>query len=354
MRTATRAAVVTLVTLIVLWPAASLFAHPQSTTEVAIQLKGDGRAIVEITADRDPLLRKLEVFAGLAAGSASVTHIDALSQTLIEQIHFHAGPSNVRLAWLGAVLIPGDRVVIRLAADVPVSAGSLAWSSSLVFGAYPVLVRRGDVSTPAIWLQGAESTPEIPLATLAPPRGATAVFRYFRLGYTHILPNGFDHILFVLGLFLLNRRPKFVLLQVTAFTIAHSITLALSLYGVVSLPSSIIEPLIALSIAYVAFENLFTSTVKPWRVALVFGFGLLHGLGFAEALSRLALPRSEFLTTLVTFNVGVEAGQLSVIAAATLIVWLLRVSPENYRRRVVWPASAAIAAMGVFWTVTRL
>ncbi len=164
--------------------------------------------------------------------------------------------------------------------------------------------------------------------------------RYLKLGFTHIMPNGFDHILFVLGIYLLSGRARTVLMQVSAFTIAHSITLGLSLYGVLSVPSRIVEPMIAVSIAYVAIENIFLSELKPWRIALVFGFGLLHGLGFAGALKDLALPRSEFLTALVTFNVGVEAGQLSVIAAAFLLVgWHCR-NRAWYRGRVVVPASA--------------
>jgi hypothetical protein len=180
------------------------------------------------------------------------------------------------------------------------------------------------------------------------------LLRDFRLGFTHILPNGLDHILFVLGLFLLSTSLRSVLAQVSAFTLAHSITLGLTLYGVVSLPSTIVEPLIALSIVYVACENLFTSDLTPWRLALVFGFGLLHGMGFADALARLNLARAEFLTTLVSFNVGVEAGQLSVIAAAALVVLAVRVPRSDYRRLVVRPCSVGIALTGAFWVVERL
>ena len=122
--------------------------------------------------------------------------------------------------------------------------------------------------------------------------------------------NGFDHILFVLGLFFLSTRTRQVLLQVSAFTIAHSITLGLTLYGVISMRAAIVEPLIALSVAYVGIENLMTTELKSWRIAVVFGFGLLHGMGFAEALANLQLARSQFLTTLVAFNVGVEAGRV--------------------------------------------
>ena len=128
------------------------------------------------------------------------------------------------------------------------------------------------------------------------------------LGFTHIVPDGLDHVLFVLGLFLLTGRARSILWQVSAFTAAHSITLGLSLYGVITAPASLVEPMIALSIAYVAIENLFLSELRTWRLALVFAFGLLHGMGFAGALRDLGLPRSEFLTALVTFNLGVEGG----------------------------------------------
>ena len=124
------------------------------------------------------------------------------------------------------------------------------------------------------------------------------------------------------------------------------------MYGIVSLPSRVVESLIALSIAYVAIENLMTSELKPWRLALVFLFGLLHGMGFAGVLSGLGLPRGAFLTALLSFNLGVEAGQLTVIALAALALAWYRHQPW-YHRRIVVPASLAIAAVGVYWTVVR-
>ena len=134
---------------------------------------------------------------------------------------------------------------------------------------------------------------------------------------------------------------------------AHSITLALSLYGIVSVSPRVVEPMIALSIAYVAVENVFLSELKSWRVALVFAFGLLHGMGFAGALHELQIPRSEFVTALITFNVGVEGGQLAVIALAFLLVgWQSR--QLWYRSRIVIPASTAIACTAIYWTVNRL
>ena len=138
----------------------------------------------------------------------------------------------------------------------------------------------------------------------------------------------------------------------TAFTIAHTITLALTIYGIVSLRPAIVE-LMALLIVYVAVENIATSELRPWRIALVFGFGLLHGMGFAGVLSELGLPRSEFLTGLLCFNAGVELGQLTVILAAFLLIGLPFRRKPWYRRRVVIPLSMAIAAIGLFWAIQR-
>jgi hypothetical protein len=183
-------------------------------------------------------------------------------------------------------------------------------------------------------------------------RAATA-WRYLALGFTHIVPHGLDHMLFVIGIFLLSGRLRTVLWQVSAFTVAHSITLGLSIYGVIAVAPSVVEPLIAVSIAYVAIENIFLTELKPWRIALVFAFGLLHGMGFAGALKELGLPRADFLTALLTFNIGVEAGQLAVIAGAFLLVgW--QCHRASYRHRVVVPASVLIACTALYWTVQRL
>lgn len=191
---------------------------------------------------------------------------------------------------------------------------------------------------------------------LAPPGAASRLTdfgRYVGVGFKHIVPEGLDHILFVLGLFLLSNRLVPLLWQVSAFTVAHSITLGLSIYGVIRLPSSITEPLIAASIVYIAVENICTGELKPWRPVVVFGFGLIHGLGFASAFAEVGLPRNNFLIGLVGFNVGVECGQLAVITAAFVVVGWFRHRPW-YRRRIVIPASLAIAITAAIWTVQRI
>ena len=262
---------------------------------------------------------------------------------------------------LAAVRIPPvddtsvERVsVIELRGEVPAGAEAFTWRFASAFG--ECALRIGTSAEGVIrseWLTAGAQSDSFPLgAGLAQARTTWQVFRdYTALGFTHILPKGLDHILFVLGIFLLSVHWRPLLYQVTAFTIAHSITLALSLYGVVSLPSSIVEPLIALSIVYVAVENVVTPTLKPWRVYVVFAFGLLHGMGFAGVLTELGLPRNEFVTALVAFNVGVELGQLSVIALAFLAVGAWFRQRDWYRRRIVIPVSLLIALIGADWTV---
>lgn len=175
---------------------------------------------------------------------------------------------------------------------------------------------------------------------------------YLKLGFVHIIPRGFDHILFVIGLFLLSPNLNALLWQVSAFTVAHTLTLALGATGVVRLPADIVEPLIALSILWVAIENLLTNRFSRWRVVVVFCFGLLHGLGFAGVLLKIGLSGTHFISALLAFNVGVELGQLTVIALCFLTVgWAMR--RPSYHGRVVAPASCAIALIAAFWVVER-
>lgn len=145
---------------------------------------------------------------------------------------------------------------------------------------------------------------------------------YIPVGFDHILPKGLDHILFVLGLFFLSTKLAPLLWQISAFTLAHTVTLALGALGLVSVPGSIVEPLIAASIVYVAVENIFSRGLTRWRPIVVFGFGLLHGLGFASVLGEFGLPEAQFVPALIGFNVGVEFGQLTVIAFAAIALWL--------------------------------
>jgi hypothetical protein len=177
---------------------------------------------------------------------------------------------------------------------------------------------------------------------------------YLQLGYTHILPLGVDHILFVLSLFLLNPKLKPILWQATAFTVAHTITLGLAMYGVIKPPANIVEPVIALSIMYVALENVFSGKLRASRIGIVFLFGLIHGMGFASALTSLGLPKNAYLESLLMFNLGVELGQVTVIIAAFLLLGLPFGNKPYYRKRIVMPLSIIIAAIAAYWTVERI
>jgi hydrogenase/urease accessory protein HupE len=176
---------------------------------------------------------------------------------------------------------------------------------------------------------------------------------YLKLGFHHIVPEGADHILFVLGLFFLGVTWRKLLSQTTVFTIAHATTLFLSAYGIFSLPSRFVEPLIAASIAFIAIENIVKPRLGWGRLAIVFGFGLIHGLGFASSLSDIPFPKRDFIVALLGFNVGVDCGQLFVIALAFLAVGWFR-NERWFRRRIAIPCSCAIAAVGVYWAVDRV
>ncbi|HEX8171142.1 MAG TPA: HupE/UreJ family protein [Thermoanaerobaculia bacterium] len=315
--------------LIVALPA---FAHEIGTTRVDVSFARDHTYRIELTTATEPLLRRLHRLDANAVAAATHIRFGAL-----------AAAPNVTLR------SAGNTTIVTYRGDIPRHAGPFTWQYDLTYATYALTI--GNARQ---WIEGSDvSTPYVLDAALLPPSRLELVRQYVVLGFTHIVPLGLDHILFVLGIFLLTSRIRAVLAQVTAFTLAHSITLGLSLYGVLSLPSRIVEPMIALSIACIAIENLTTSHVRPWRVAVVFAFGLLHGLGFAGALRELGVPHRELFTTLIAFNAGVELGQLAVIAAAWLL--LLRWTERHpwYRRRVMVPASLGIACAGVYWTVTR-
>jgi hydrogenase/urease accessory protein HupE len=177
---------------------------------------------------------------------------------------------------------------------------------------------------------------------------------YVPIGFDHVIPRGLDHILFVFGLFLLSLKTSILLWQISAFTLAHTVTLIAGALGLINVSTSIVEPLIAASIVFVAVENIFFSKLNKWRTLLVFSFGLLHGLGFASVLAEFGLPEGQFLPALVGFNIGVEFGQLSVIAIAYLLLGLTFGKKPYYRTVISIPASCIIAAVGTWWVFERV
>jgi len=338
----------------------TIHAHEIGTTRVSVVFQEGGIYQVDIVTDATALAEKLEASSGssLPPGTGADRLLELLrgfDDKFRHRVELAFDGSEVRPEISYSVEPPIDAVsaiaaTIHLTGKVPRDARQFTWTYAWTFATYAITA--GGATQ---WLDGGERSIPIAVRTLAPPptRLATAA-RYLRLGFTHIVPYGLDHMLFVLGIYLLSRRARSVFLQVSAFTVAHSITLGLSMYGIVTVSPRIVEPMIALSIGYVAIENIFLSELKSWRIVLVFAFGLLHGMGFAGALKELGLPRSEFVTALLTFNVGVEAGQLAVIGTAFLFVGWHCARQDWYRHRIVVPASGLIAATAVYWTIQRL
>jgi HupE / UreJ protein len=189
---------------------------------------------------------------------------------------------------------------------------------------------------------------------LEKPSSANIFLSYLQMGFTHILPLGVDHILFIICVFFMNTNIKKIILHASIFTIAHSITLALVVFNIIVPPTAIVEPIIALSIAVLAIENIFFVQARQWRIFLIFAFGLVHGMGFAAAIAELGLPSYDFTNALVSFNIGVEFGQLSIIVMMYFIVQLFFKNKIWYRARVLIPANVVISLIAIYWTIIRI
>lgn len=362
------------------WTAVPAAAHNLELTDVLVVLKNDGTYQVDMTCDLDalalgvsPTADSAELFARLEAMSAAelAERVDGLHRLFERRVRVFFDGERVtsvitfpdRGTALASSIEPPTflGLTARLEGVVPEGGATFSFRASRAFPpVHLTLLRQGDAPHRELVPLGTPSTPVALASTGEKAAGMDArhvsgryvAGQYLVLGFWHIVPEGLDHILFVLGLYLLAARMRPLLWQVSAFTAAHTVTLALATYGVVELSASVVEPLIALSIAYVAMENVFTEELKPWRPWLVFSFGLLHGLGFAGVLGELGLPRQEMLAGLLSFNVGVELGQLAVLLVAFLLLGWAR-EKDFYHRRVVIPLSLMIAAVGLYWAVER-
>ncbi|NOQ80318.1 MAG: HupE/UreJ family protein [Gammaproteobacteria bacterium] len=265
-------------------------------------------------------------------------------------------PGYVKVPRISVILVEGV---------VPTTAQSLTWYYPSRFGDNAVRVRQVDEVnekwhwSPWQWLKNDEVSKAFSLTEVFTQQTFfQVVTTYLVSGFEHILPKGLDHILFILGIFLLSTRMKPLLWQVTMFTVAHTITLGLSMNGVINLPANIVEPLIALSIAYIGIENIVTPKLHKSRLLIVFIFGLLHGMGFASVLADFGMPENDFAAALISFNVGVEIAQVAIIFLAYFfIAHLLRkqlANEQQYRKSVVIPGSLLIAITGLYWTYDRV
>ena len=353
--------------------ASPALAHPLAFTEVNLTLRDGGAFEANLIYDLDALALGVPVDTDDAELTAALERLPpdefatlvARLRRLFERrvrVRFDGRPAPFEVSFpdygtpraTDAEIPTVLGLTARLTGAIPAGASTVGFFASRAFGeVHLTIISAGrGVEVRSVLEPGARSDPLDLTRPVAPPGRLEVAARYVRLGFVHIVPEGMDHILFVLGLFLLSARLRPLVWQVTAFTVAHAATLTLAALGAVALAPRLVEPLIALSIAYVAIENVLTDRLTRWRPAVVFGFGLLHGLGFAGVLGELGLPERERLLALVTFNAGIELGQFAVIAAAAGSFGWFRSRPW-YRRRLAVPASAVIGLVGVTWAIER-
>ncbi|MCW8923264.1 MAG: HupE/UreJ family protein [Gammaproteobacteria bacterium] len=295
------------------------------------------------------------------------TQFESFYQNMLDSVFLKTETGEVSLA-IDSVSIPEPgytkvpRIsVIKLTGEILPGTRELQWYYPASFGDNAVRVRQVDEVNEQWhwsqwqWLRKDQVSEKFSLNEVFAKRStAEVIVSYIVVGFEHIIPKGADHLLFILGIFLLSVRIKPLLWQVTMFTLAHTITLGLSMNGVISLPANIVEPLIALSIAYIGVENIFHKSLHKSRLVLVFVFGLLHGLGFAGVLSDFGMPDEDFAVALISFNVGVELAQLTVIAIAFALVGFWFRHKYWYRKVIIVPVSTIISITGLLWTIQRL
>lgn len=372
-------------------------AHPPVATWALVDVKADGRVDIAITHDAiafvlndtsarigDPEMRRFlvasadEVLAACDDGrSRLLVGVKLTADGLPVPIEVVAVPTPATFEQWKADN-PSQRLPCKLestiTAQLPVGTRELTIRFPEILSEILVELRRPDIEPLAIPLMPAEVSPRISLnlppttnqpalpspspqhpdSSLQEGTSRFGIFaRFTKLGFTHIIPSGLDHCLFVLGLFLLSPRAKPVLWQITSFTVAHTVTLTLTSLNIIGLPAAIVEPAIALSVAFIGVENLLTKKVQPWRPAVAFLFGLLHGMGVATAFTERSFPEGQLVQSLAAFTVGVEGGHITVLVAAFALLGWTRNRPW-YRTRVAIPASLAIAAIATVWFVQRI
>lgn len=362
-----------LAAIILLIPVA-LTAHEVQPSVASLSME-DGRARLDLRLNAEALLAGLDLDG--VTNTDETDGSDAYDQLRLQEPEVIA--ARLRAAWES--LAPGMALTEAQGAPIPMEITDIEASEigdstlarptrvqlegALPQGTAAVRFHWGDGQGPlalrhvgveggyAGYLTGGETSPPIPVAGGAAQSGWAVFADYIPVGFAHILPLGLDHILFVLGLFFLTPRMRPLLWQITAFTAAHTVTLALGALGWVAIRPEIVEPLIAASIVFVAVENLLSDHLSRLRPVVVFLFGLLHGLGFASVLGEFGLPEGQFVPALLGFNLGVEFGQLTVVACAFLAVGAWFGRKPWYRARIAMPASVLIGLVGLYWFLER-
>ena len=348
-----------------LLPLQETSAHDPGLSSVTIRQRGNGLEATLTLAVRD---------------AAQLAELDENHDGTVSQVEFARGRQQLETAVARQIVIAADgkvakeksirsrldennNVEVRLVFDTAVSSSLEIQSkliASLPFGHRQYLQiqnsRRETVFERLLSATADRATAQMPRTntSIGASEAVRSLGNFLSLGVKHIL-TGYDHLLFLLGLLVVARGFFAAINIITSFTIAHSITLAVATLHVVQIPGRIVEPLIAASIVFVGVENLFRGDALKSRRMVTFGFGLIHGFGFASALSEAGIGSGigGIMLPLFTFNLGVELGQIMVAAAVLPIIWKLRENPMFVAR---WaPAcSVAVVVFGSFWFVQRV
>ncbi|MBX3484696.1 HupE/UreJ family protein [Phenylobacterium sp.] len=313
----------------------------------------DDAAVARLTAMSDAeIAARSDEVAGRIRGMLSLRADGRLVDVAVRM----PTPAQIRAEALTPRLSPTPSEPIAITAQAPAGTAVVDIALPPSLGPAVLSTRYPDGTTTTAPIPDGQRSPDLRLAGPDPVLDQVdAVLRFVRLGFGHILPGGLDHILFVVALAMGAPRLGPLVKLATTFTLAHSLTLSLAALGMVSAPAAIVEPAITLSIAVAAALSFrASSTDVGWvRLGVVFGFGLLHGLGFAGALAETGLPRGAELTALAAFNVGIELAQIAVIA---LVLAALRLAAPLARDPLLIsrPVTACVAVAGLLWTAQRL
>ena len=220
----------------------------------------------------------------------------------------------------------------------------------------PIILRVQNLENEIVYTEFIKNSPHSKLFSIEKKKLNlfSEIKKYFIIGFQHIFPKGIDHILFVVGLFLFSPNFRPLLIQISVFTLAHTFTIFLGVLNIITISETIVEPIIALSIFYIAIENIFSKKISTWRPLVIFFFGLLHGLGFAGVIKEIGLSQTNFVVSLISFNLGVEIGQLFIIVICYFGVAHWIKNRKWYRKFFTNPMSLIISIIGFIWFVERI
>ena len=259
---------------------------------------------------------------------------------------------KIEISDVGDLNISRETIIYISGQNISKDNLKLGWANE--YG--PIILRVQNLENEIVYTEFVKNSPYSKLFSIEKKKLNlfSEIKKYLTIGFQHIFPKGIDHILFVVGLFLFSPNFRPLLIQISVFTLAHTITIFLGVLNIITISETIVEPIIALSIFYIAIENIFSKKISKWRPLVIFFFGLLHGLGFAGVIKEIGLSQTNFVVSLISFNLGVEIGQLFIIVICYFGVAHWIKNRKWYRKFFTNPMSLIISIIGFIWFVERI